>query len=212
MFAWQRHVTTLGLALGAHAAAVAATRWAPIRMQAVGAALAPETTVIVVDVAPAAAPSAEQVTPEWPQRAGSAAAIRLAARAPSRNVEGDAPTKSAAPATAAEPTSTEPWSVWSGIVRASPVAGDSHFEPPGSAAPERPTAVDGVRAALDERDRQLGLGADGPLISVIQSVTLSSRVAIESSAVVFVTVDGDGSVVSARATSGTGMRARGTMS
>lgn len=61
-----------------------------------------------------------------------------------------------------------------------------------------------MRAALDEHDRQLGLGSDGPRISAVESAALGSRIPVISSAVLSATTDAEGNVVSVGAAKATG--------
>jgi hypothetical protein len=62
------------------------------------------------------------------------------------------------------------------------------------------TAIDSVRAALDDHDRALGLGTDSALVAAIRHAALGSRVPLKSSAVLWATAGADGSVVDAEAT------------
>jgi hypothetical protein len=65
---------------------------------------------------------------------------------------------------------------------------------------EGSTALDAVRAALDDHDRALGLGTDSALIAAIRNAALDSRVPSKSSAVLWATAAADGSVVDAEVT------------
>ncbi|MDB5216362.1 MAG: hypothetical protein JWO86_4289, partial [Myxococcaceae bacterium] len=49
------------------------------------------------------------------------------------------------------------------------------------------TAIDSVRAALDEHDRALGLGTDSALVAAIRHAALGSRVPLKSSATLWAT-------------------------
>lgn len=69
-----------------------------------------------------------------------------------------------------------------------------------SRAGRETTAIDSVRAALDEHDRALGLGTDSALVAAIRHAALGSRVPLKSSAILWATAAADGSVVDAEAT------------
>jgi hypothetical protein len=62
------------------------------------------------------------------------------------------------------------------------------------------TAIDSVRAALDDHDRAIGLGTDSALVAAIRHAALGSRVPVKSSAVLWTTAGADGSLVDAEAT------------
>ncbi len=74
--------------------------------------------------------------------------------------------------------------------------------PPDRATPT--SAADSVRAALDEHDRQLGLGADGAVVAALHRVTMASRVLVASTATIVATVDSDGNVVAVDVVNGGG--------
>jgi len=67
----------------------------------------------------------------------------------------------------------------------------------------RTTAIDSVRAALDDHDRALGLGTDSALVAAIRHAALGSRVPVKSSATLWTTAGADGSVTGAEATTAT---------
>jgi hypothetical protein len=62
------------------------------------------------------------------------------------------------------------------------------------------TAIDSVRAALDEHDRALGLGTDSALVAAIRHAALGSRVPLKSSATLWATAGAAGNVIDAEAT------------
>lgn len=185
--------TALVIALCAHAAvATAFVRARPGSAPPAPASFAAEEReVSLID-----SPVAEEATP------ATATATARASRAfgPGKHVvSAQATTAQAAMATATESA------VVSSVVlvrESAPVLDLPSAVVPDHAAqsPRGATALDSVRAALDDHDRAIGLGTDSALVAAIRHAALGSRIPVKSSATLQATAGADGSVIDAEAT------------
>lgn len=79
--------------------------------------------------------------------------------------------------------------------------GEAPVAPP-PAEPPRPGAMDAVREVLHDRDLELGLGPEGPILTALNAATHASRAPLHGSATFEATIDADGHVSALRVIDG----------
>jgi hypothetical protein len=205
---------SFAVAVGVHAAVFAALLLVPVkRPVAVApnppAAAEPEIDIVVDDPAPVAK---DDVTSGNIASAPSAGAIAARSAGAVRPGPAEAPGGGEVPSESPAPPASSGGGVTFGgpnvvIDGANPFLGTlaREEEPPGESAKHRAEAA--LRQPARERERELGLGPEGPVLTALGDATYASTAPIRGSAIFFAVANSAGEVVSIDVLSCDGSRA-----